>query len=126
MERKTATRELLHHLSPIGEHRERLPFTRVFTDAEYDLLTFGLIPNGMDDKWFIFLENDWMYFHRSWTGRCVFQLRLERVGDCFHAQETWIDLDALAKVDVDLVYESSLIAFLIDNLLLGKSSPFPS
>jgi hypothetical protein len=30
----------------------------------------------MDDRWFIFFESDWLYFHRSWTGDCIFAVRL--------------------------------------------------
>jgi hypothetical protein len=28
----------------------------------------GLIPRAMEDKWYIYFENDCLYFHRSWTG----------------------------------------------------------
>jgi hypothetical protein len=125
MERKLATRESWHRLLPIGERKERLPIKRTFTTAEYDSIAFGLIPLDMDDKWFIFLENDWLYFHRSWTGKCVYQLRLERTGDLFTTAETWINLDVFKNKNIDLSYESAVLAFLIDNFLLGKSEPFP-
>jgi len=29
----------------------------------------------MEDKWFIFLEDDWLYLHRSWTGTCVYKVQ---------------------------------------------------
>jgi hypothetical protein len=125
MERKVATRGPWRDLLPIGEHKERLSFERTFTKAEYDLIAFGPIPLDMDDKWFIFLENDWLYFHRSWTGKCVYQARLERIGDLFTIVETWIVLVVFWFKVVDLAYESAVLAFLIDNFLLGKSVPFP-
>ena len=49
--------------SSIGQ----LVFTRSFTAEEYTCLSRGLIPEVMEDKWFIFMEADRLYFHRSWT-----------------------------------------------------------
>ena len=28
-----------------------------------------------EDKWFIYWENDTLFFHRSWTGVCVYIVR---------------------------------------------------
>ena len=39
-----------------------------FTEEEYAKLQKGLIPTAMEDKWFIYCENDCLHFHRSWTG----------------------------------------------------------
>lgn len=42
----------------------------------------GPIPQQTEDKWFIFYENDWLYFHDSWTGFgiCTTQLIKEQEG----------------------------------------------
>ena len=31
----------------------------------------------MEDKWFIFMENGILYFHRSWTGVCIYQVHFD-------------------------------------------------
>ena len=64
---------------PLPEQREPLAFAAEFTDAETELLVFGLIPREMEDKWFICLHQGWLLFHRSWTGACIYGLRLEAV-----------------------------------------------
>lgn len=54
------------------------PFKRVplrnltLTTKEYARLSLGLIPEEMEDKWFIYLEDNKLYCHRSWTGLCAY------------------------------------------------------
>jgi hypothetical protein len=43
----------------------------------------------MDDRWFIFSEMDWLYFHRSWTGRCIFQIRFKTQKGIYKIVEAW-------------------------------------
>ena len=44
-------------------------------------ITFGSIPESMDDHWFIFFEDNWIYFHRSWTGNLIFQCQIQHIVD---------------------------------------------
>ncbi len=74
---------------PLSETRATLDFKRTFSQGETACLRQGFVPRDMDDRWFIFLEDDWLYFHRSWTGFCVFQVRLEPAGDGYTVAETW-------------------------------------
>lgn len=39
-------------------------------------LKLGLVPNEMEDKWFVYFENKTMHFHRSWTGYEIFKAKL--------------------------------------------------
>jgi hypothetical protein len=39
-----------------------------FTEEQYRRLQKGFVPTAMEDKWFIYCENDCLHFHRSWTG----------------------------------------------------------
>lgn len=53
-----------------------------FSAEQFDQLQKGLIPEAMEDKWFIYFENDWLFFHRSWTGNCIYQAHiLKEKGD---------------------------------------------
>jgi len=51
-------------------------FKLSFSEEQYIKLQKGLIPEAMEDKWFIYFENDWLYFHRSWTGRGIFRVEI--------------------------------------------------
>jgi hypothetical protein len=41
----------------------------------------------MEDRWFIYYEEPWLFIHRSWTGHCIFHVRFEQVGDEFVVAE---------------------------------------
>ena len=60
---------------------KRINFSMQFTDEQFYKITNGLIPEEMEDKWFVFFENNWLYFHRSWTGYCQFKIRITKEKD---------------------------------------------
>ena len=49
-----------------------------FTEEQYQKLQKGLIPKAMEDKWYIYFENDCLYFHRSWTGFGILSAEIKR------------------------------------------------
>ena len=67
-------------LSDISQPK-RINFSMQFTDEQFNKITNGLIPGEMEDKWFIFFENNWLYFHRSWTGYCQFKMQITKEKD---------------------------------------------
>ena len=69
-----------------------VPFTRRFTASEFERMAAGLIATDMDEKWFVYLDDDTFYFHRDWTGLCVFRVRLQRAGEDFEVAEAAIGL----------------------------------
>jgi hypothetical protein len=62
-----------------------------FTDKQFEKLTKGLIPHQMEDKWFIYYENDWLYFHRSWTGYGIYKAKLNKEQDGYSIREFWVE-----------------------------------
>lgn len=48
---------------------------------EYESLIKGTMPLSMDDKWFVFFEDDYLYFVRSGSGKCIFAVHIETTGD---------------------------------------------
>lgn len=96
-----------------------------FSAAEYDIICRGLIPVEMEDKWFVFLEAHTLYFHRSWTGHCVYQLEFQPTPTRHEV------VRALVASDDDMyhrssdLYEAALVDFLIRGLLLHQRVAFP-
>ena len=86
-------------IQPMPELKTQLQVEEIFTQEEYKYLTWGFIPVSMDDKWFFFLENDWLYIHRSWTGFCIFEVRLERFLDGYEIAEAWVNEDPEQRYD---------------------------
>ncbi len=124
-EQKVASRKSLKKMLPMPVSKSRLSFNREFTQEEFDRIALGLIPLGMDEKWLIFLEDAWLYFHRSWTGACIYQLRLENNRSSYLVAEAWVNRDQNQYKGTDDAYDIALLSFLIDNFLLGKKTAFP-
>lgn len=102
-------------MRPMPKVRRRLTVDRIFSPNEYQRLQVGRIPKVMEDKWFIFFEDEWLYFHRSWTGECVYELRLEPSNAHYRIAEVWVNDELKGKRPFD----ESLLLSLIDHLLLA-------
>ncbi len=48
----------------------------IFNEEQFLKIQNGLIPVEMEDKWFIYYEDGWLYFHRSWTGFGLYKAQL--------------------------------------------------
>lgn len=105
--------------APMPDARTLLSFERQFTPAEYQRLSLGLIPEDMDDRWFIFLEDDILYICRSWSGQCLYQLQFEAEGDNYRIKETWANRDETQYESSGDEYDIAVISGLIDNRLLA-------
>jgi len=110
---------------PLPAQRERLSFQHDYSEEGYKKISLGLIPEVMEDKWFVFMEDNILYFHRSWTGVCIYEIHFEKLGDKYSIKEAWVNRDDQQYKQTDLDYDRELLKFLIDNLLLEKNTPFP-
>jgi O-acetyl-ADP-ribose deacetylase (regulator of RNase III) len=110
---------------PLPEKRARIPFQRDFDGADQRRIAAGLVPEAMEDKWFIYLEDDWLYLHRSWTGVCIYAVRLRPIGPGSAVEEAWANRDTTQYSKADDAYDVAMLGFLVDRLLLGKTPAFP-
>ena len=109
----------------IPERSTVIGLDRKFPAEEMESIKAGLIPQAMEDKWFIYWKEDRLYFHRSWTGICLFVARF------VEQDKTWKMVEAQVNRDPDQYGNTSdsrdaqLISFLIDLLLLRRPGEFP-
>jgi hypothetical protein len=108
-----------HQFHPMPKSRVKIPFERSFTDDEFQRLALGFAPESMDDRWFIFLEGRWLYFARSWTGFCVYKVRIEKRGEVYRIAGAWANRDKRQYGGDETREEAAILSFLIDHLLLG-------
>jgi len=102
-----------------------LSFRADFGSEELSRIEAGLIPKEMEDKWFVFYEAPHLFFHRSWTGQPVYRIALENKQDgALVTEALWAKAFATAD-NADPAYQSKLLDFLVSNLLLAQSKPFP-
>ena len=123
-QREKATRESGQSLS-MPKQRKNLAFERLINQDEFDQISLGLISHDMDDKWFIFMEDMQLHFHRSWTGHCIYQVRFEQKEKGYAVSEAWVNRSKEQYRNNDDDYDIALLSFLIDNFLLGKNTSFP-
>lgn len=101
-----------------------IPFEAAFTREEFDRIREGLVPEVMEDKWFMYFEEPHLFLHRSWTGSPVYRVGLAADAEGGAAvTEALCVAEALEKSE--RAYQAALLDFLIANLLLGKAKPFP-
>jgi hypothetical protein len=112
-----ATRKLWQ-TKEMPQKRSLLEFRSHFSQAEFNLLSLGEVPEQMEDKWFIFLEEPWLFFHRSWTGDCIFQLRLQPDEHGYSVAEAWVNQDAQQYNSGGSARDVELLSKLINRLLL--------
>ena len=120
---------------PTPAQREPLEFAADFSNAETELLVMGLIPKGMEDKWFVYFErpasrgpadpHGWLLFHRSWTGACIYGLQLEGSLTGARVVDSWVSRDPAQYKGTDVDYDRKLLRFLIDAFLLHLPAVFP-
>jgi hypothetical protein len=105
------------------DHRHRVPSERTFTEPEYEQLSRGFVPSEMGHRWFGFLEDDCLFFHRSWNGECVYEVQLERRGHHWMVTGAWVNsrfqqFDASGQESL-----ASMLAALVEGLV-QKTTPF--
>lgn len=107
---------------PMPDKKALLLYQRKFTMQEYHKLGFGLAPANKDEKWFVFMENEQLFFHRNITGECVYALHLQNESNrCYSIKEAWHNL----HFQLEPGYAVALLDYLIDRLLLSKQVSFP-
>ena len=89
-------------LSDISQPKQ-INFSMQFTEEQFDKITNGLIPEEMEDKWFIYFEENWLYFHRSWTGWGQYKVRISKENNekKYSIKEFYVERDPLRYKCVD-------------------------
>jgi hypothetical protein len=79
----------------------------------------GYIPKDMDDKWFIFFEDGWLYFHRSWTGHCIYGVKIDGSPNGVLVTDAWVNRDKEQYNSSSLETDARMVQQLITSLLLS-------
>ncbi|MDE8740998.1 hypothetical protein PZA20_04110 [Pectobacterium polaris] len=112
--------------APAPQQMMPLDFQALFTDVEAEQIRKGLIPKQMENKWFIYFEDGWLRFHRSWTGFFIYALKLDGSPAGVRVTDSWVNRDPEQYASTDLEYDRNMLRYLIDVSLLKKQDvPFP-
>ena len=106
--------------------RVTVPLGRQFTPSEMRKIRRGLIPEQMEDKWFVYWHDNTLFFHRSWTGLCVYAVRFAKEGAGWTMVEAEVNRDPEQCREASTRLDAGLVSWLIDVLLLGQEAEYPS
>jgi hypothetical protein len=111
---------------PMSEIRTTIRLDRAFSDEEMARIRQGLKPEAMEDKWFVYWDKDVLYFHRSWTGICIYAVRFHVDRHGYRMIEAEINRDPEEYSQKNDQFDARLISFLIDVLLLEQGAEYPA
>lgn len=106
--------------------RGTISVTRAFSPQEIQYIQAGVVPEAMEDKWFIYWNDDHLFFHRSWTGFCIYVVHFVADGDDYQMIDADVNRDPEQYKGTNDAYDAKMISYLIDVLLLKKQACFPS
>ena len=104
---------------PLPRLRVQIPFERSFIQKEFLRLSQGLPAQSMDDRWTIFFKDPWLTVVRSWTGFCIYKLRIEKNGAEYKVAKVLVNRDRRQYGGDDTREEAKLLSSLIDYILSG-------
>ncbi|MCG8574181.1 MAG: hypothetical protein MI810_04795 [Flavobacteriales bacterium] len=105
--------------------RAEFELNKSISKKEYEQLSLGLIPQDMDDRWFIYALGKKLFFHRSWVGSCIYIASIEKKQNEIKLTKAIVNRDKRQYWFENDEWDKKLINYLIDSLLLGKEVAFP-
>jgi hypothetical protein len=105
--------------------RKTIALDRTFSPEEMDVIRRGFLPRQMEDKWFIYWQDGTLFFHRSWTGFCIYVVRISPSGDGSKIEDADLNRNTDQYGGKSDEHDAALISYLIDNLLLHRAAIYP-
>ncbi len=110
----------------LPSQRAAILIDRAISQDEMAQIRRGLVPEQMEDKWFIYWKDDALYFHRSWTGFCVFIVQFATEGDGWKMVTACVNRNPEQYRETSDDQDRKMISYLVDVLLLHRDVAFPS
>lgn len=95
------------------------------SSEELGRISLGHVPEDMDDKWFIYRAGDRLFFHRSWTGICVYSAAIEESENGGRIGRVLVNRNPEQYRQTDDRYDAQVLRFLIEAILLQRKVAFP-
>jgi len=110
-----------HWLALCRRHRitkpKRIAIDLSFTQAQFEKIKQGFLPDAMEDKWVIYYSKGTVYFHRSWTGHRMYKAKITRHENGYAIREFYVERNQNRYRNTDDNEDVATFAFLIANLL---------
>ena len=107
---------------PMPGTRARLDVADIYTAEQFGTIGLGLVPEEMEDKWFICWEEPWLHIHHSWTTHEIFRVRIEAQGaGTFAITEAFANRDPRQYNRTDDAHDAQFVRQLIRGVLLEEA-----
>ena len=113
-----ATKDIWKNL-PI-DNPKQLQIYLEFNESQFSKIKNGLIPEEMEDKWFIYYEEGSLYFHRSWTGFGIYKVKITKEPTGYIIREFWVERNIEKYSNTDDEQDRTTLKLLISNGLLNE------
>ena len=110
---------------PMPEEHVVLSFQHEYSPGDYEKIQYGVIPEQMEDKWFIYFEENKLHCHRSWTGNCLYIAEFEVSERSSKITKLTVNRDREQYTERDNNWDCHFVVYLINLLLLHKPTPYP-
>ena len=108
--------------SKMPQNKIKLSINKKYSKEEYNKIKKGFIPQQMDDRWFIYFENQKLYFHRSWSGYCIYEIKFSKENEYYIITEGYLNKEIVDEKNLVLKDEAKRILLLINRLLLDENN----
>ena len=109
----------------LPEKRTTIGLDRLFSEEEMEMIQRGVVPEQMEDKWFIYWEEGTLYFHRSWTGFCIYVVRFAPENRSWRMVGADVSRDPEEYKETSDEKDALLVSALVDVLLLRRDPALP-
>ncbi|WP_411029871.1 hypothetical protein [Spongiimicrobium sp. 3-5] len=106
---------------PMPKETSSFLLNKKISNSEYEQLILGIRPRQMEDKWFAFVENNTLFFHRSPTGFCIYETLIEQTSQGYLLAKTRVNRNSEQYDANDNAEDKIALSYLIDRFLLGKA-----
>ena len=110
---------------PMPKEHIVLSFLHQFSVKEYEKLQQGFVPDQMEDKWFIYFEDNKLYCHRSWIGFCIYIVEFEVGEKSSQIVKVIVNRDKNQYSERDDKWDLETVVYLINLLLSNKDTRCP-
>lgn len=116
-EKRVATAARWEH-DDFGEGHE-VPYGDTFSAAELEVLAKGIVPDEMEDHWFIYMEEETLHLVRAWTGYTMYRVHLVPAENGEHRVHR---AEVRAESGGEATAHGALLKFIVRRVLLGDES----
>jgi len=111
---------------PFPDKHVTLDLQLTYSSVERLKIIKGLVPEVMEEKWFVYYDQGVLNFHRSWTGYCVYRAYCHDENGNFTISHADVNREVEQYKETNDDIDRQMISYLIDVLLLQKKALFPS